>query len=76
MTGEKIRVQRTPIPLYTPLSPPGGFLRSDEKVDTKAILDPVRELEKKSRWRKIFSGLLRSTGFFSSHFHHPPGDRP
>ena len=64
MTGEKIQVQRTPIPLYTPLSPPGGFLRSDEKVDTKAILDTVRELEKKSGGEK-FSPVFSDQPVFS-----------
>ncbi|NLW77720.1 MAG: hypothetical protein GXY18_15065 [Methanomicrobiales archaeon] len=40
-------------PLCTPLSPPGGFLQSGEKRDTKAILDPVRELEKKCGGEKF-----------------------
>jgi len=45
--------ENTHDPLYTPLSPPGSFLRSDEKVDTKAILDPFRESEEKSYGEKI-----------------------
>ncbi|MDX8551714.1 hypothetical protein KHC33_10855 [Methanospirillum sp. J.3.6.1-F.2.7.3] len=40
-------------PLYGPLSSPGSFLQSDEKVDTKTILDSVRELEEKSPGEKI-----------------------
>lgn len=64
MTGEKIRVQRTPIPLCTPLSPPGGFLQSEEKIDTKAILNPVRELEEKSGGEK-FSPVFSDQPVFS-----------
>jgi len=64
MTGEKNRVQRTPIPLYTPLSPPGGFLRSDETVDIKAILDPVRE-SKEKRGGEKFSPVFSDQPVFS-----------
>jgi hypothetical protein len=49
---------------YIHLSPPGGFLRSSENVDTKVIIDPVRELEGKSGGEN-FSPVLSDQPFFS-----------
>ena len=74
MTGEKIRVQRIPLTHSVLLSPPGGFLRSDKMVDTKANMDLVHELEEKRGGEKKFSGLLRSGGFFSGPSGHLPGN--
>jgi hypothetical protein len=64
MTGEKIWVQSAHIAQYVLLSPPGGFLRSGEKVDTKAIPDPVCESEEKSGGEK-FSPVFSDQPVFS-----------
>ncbi|QXO96206.1 hypothetical protein KSK55_07505 [Methanospirillum purgamenti] len=64
MTGEKIWVQSAHIAQYVLLSPPGGFLRSGEKVGTKAILDPACESEEKSGGEK-FSPVISDQPVFS-----------
>ncbi|MCA1917045.1 hypothetical protein [Methanospirillum hungatei] len=41
-------------------------------MDTKAILDPVRELKEKSYGEKFSPVFSDQVGFFSGHSSHPP----